>query len=77
MPNEALKVLGYVNKFNRGIYNVQTELVENANGEAIFDFDKITLFGATVNNALVLLLAKLNIDRKDFYVNYNMQITQI
>ena len=77
MPYEALKVLGYVNKFNRSIYNVQTELVENANGEAIFDFDKITVFGATVNNALELLLAKLNIERKDFYVNYNIQITQI
>jgi len=26
---EAMKVLGYVNKYNRGIYNVQAELVEN------------------------------------------------
>ena len=64
-----MKVLGYVNKFNRGIYNVQTELVENANGEAIFDFDKITLFGATVNNALVLLLAKLIIKDKKTQIN--------
>ena len=59
-----------VNKYNRGISNVQAELVENGNGEAIFDFDKITVLGATVNNAVEMLLAKLNIDRKDFFVNY-------
>jgi len=68
---KAMKVLGYVNKYDRGIYNVQTELVENGNGEAIFDFDKITVFGATGNNNLELLLAKLSIDRKDFFVNYD------
>ncbi|NDV69344.1 RNA-binding domain-containing protein [Dysgonomonas sp. 25] len=46
---KAMKILGYVNRFSRGIYRVQKELVENGNGEAIFDFDLITAFRATEN----------------------------
>ena len=41
---EAMKVLGYVNRFSRGVYRVQKELVENGNGEATFDFSLITAF---------------------------------
>jgi ATP-dependent DNA helicase RecG len=41
---EAMKVLGYVNRFSRGVYRVQKELVENGNGEASFDFSFITAF---------------------------------
>jgi len=33
-----MKVLGYVNRFSRGVYRVQKELEENGNGKAIFDF---------------------------------------
>ena len=44
---EAIKVLGYVNRFSRGIYRVQKELVENGNGEASFDFSLITAFRVT------------------------------
>ena len=43
---EAIKILGYVNRFSRGIYRVQKELVENGNGEASFDFSLITAFRA-------------------------------
>lgn len=43
---EAMKILGYVNRFSRGIYRVQKELVENGNGEAFFDFSLITAFRA-------------------------------
>ena len=46
---KAMKILGYVNRFSRGIYRVQKELVDNGNGEAIFDFDLITAFRATEN----------------------------
>lgn len=46
---KAMKILGYVNRFSRGIYRVQKELVENGNGEAIFDFDLITAFRAIEN----------------------------
>ena len=48
---EALKVLGYVNKFNRGIARVQKELAENGNGRANFTVDKITVFAVNVTNA--------------------------
>jgi ATP-dependent DNA helicase RecG len=41
---EAMKILGYVNRFSRGVYRVQKELDENGNGEAIFDFSLITAF---------------------------------
>ena len=46
---EAMKVLGYVNRFSRGVYRVQKELVENGNGEAIFDFSLVTAFRVTEN----------------------------
>jgi len=45
---EALKVLGYVNKFNRGIYNAKTELKNNGNAEPVFDYNayhfNVTIF---------------------------------
>ena len=47
---EALRVLGYVNKFNRGIARVQEELVENGNGKADFDVGKFTVFSVIVND---------------------------
>ena len=44
---EAMKVLGYVNRFSRGVYRVQKELQENGNGEAMFDFSlSIPLLGS-------------------------------
>lgn len=46
---EAMKVLGYVNRFSRGVYRVQKELVENGNGKAIFDFSLITAFRVIEN----------------------------
>ena len=48
---EALKVMGYVNKFNRGIARVQKELVENGNGRAAFTVNKVTVFSVNVTNA--------------------------
>ncbi|MDR3184789.1 MAG: putative DNA binding domain-containing protein [Prevotellaceae bacterium] len=41
---EAMKILGYVNRFSRGVNRVQQELRENGNGEAIFDFSLVTAF---------------------------------
>lgn len=55
---EALKVLGYVNKFNRGIARVQKELVDNGNGLASFTVDKITVFSVSVINAKSLNVNK-------------------
>lgn len=48
---EALKVLGYVNKFNRGIARVQEELIGNGNGEASFNVDNITVFEVKIAEA--------------------------
>lgn len=45
---EAMKVLGYVNCYNRGINMVQDELEANGNGKAEFSFRLITAFEAKV-----------------------------
>lgn len=42
--SEAMKVLGYVNRYNRGIIRVQKELEENGNGKATFDLNLVTAF---------------------------------
>lgn len=48
---EAMKVMGYVNKFNRGIDRVQAMLKENGNPQAVFDVNKLTVFEVTVNES--------------------------
>ncbi|WP_026904674.1 Fic family protein [Pedobacter glucosidilyticus] len=45
---EALKILGYVNRFSRGVARVKEELLENGNGVAEFDFSKVTVFEVKV-----------------------------
>ena len=47
----AMKTLGYVNQFGRGIEMVQEELESNKNGLPEFKFDDITTFKAIVMNA--------------------------
>ena len=44
----AMKSLGYVNKYNRGIGQVQKELSENGNPKALFDVNLLTAFAVTV-----------------------------
>lgn len=41
---EAMKVLGFVNRFSRGIIRVKEELKENGNGEPEFSLDLGTAF---------------------------------
>lgn len=48
---EAMKVLGYVNCYNRGIADVQRELAANGNGSAEFSFRLITAFEAKVTKS--------------------------
>ena len=45
---EAMRVLGYVNRYNRGIATLQNELAANGNGPARFSFRLRTAFEATV-----------------------------
>lgn len=50
----ALKILGYVNMFNRGVARVNQDLVQNGNGEASFTVDKQTVFEVKVDDAAYL-----------------------
>ena len=45
---EAMKVLGYVNRFNYGVKRAIAELVQNGNGEPNFDLSLITKFKVTI-----------------------------
>lgn len=44
----AMKTMGYVNMFNRGVGQVQTDLKENKNKPALFDVSLITAFKVNV-----------------------------
>ena len=46
---ETMKVLGYVNRFSRGVARVNEELLENGNGKALFNFDLMTAFEVKVH----------------------------
>ena len=48
---EAMKVMKYVNMFNRGISRVQEYLKQNGSMPAQFNVDKLTVFEAVVTNA--------------------------
>jgi ATP-dependent DNA helicase RecG len=45
---EALKILGYVNRFNRGIASAKEELQNNGNPEPIFEFKYPLHFAVTI-----------------------------
>ncbi len=45
---DAMRTLGYVNRFGRGIGRVHIELEENGNGEPLFDVGQIGSFRVTV-----------------------------
>lgn len=45
---EAMKNMGYVNRFNYGVINAQKKLEENGSPEAIFNLDTETTFQVTI-----------------------------
>jgi len=45
---EAMKKLGYVNRFNYGIKRAINELVKSGNGEPEFDISLVTKFKVTI-----------------------------
>lgn len=47
---EAMKILGYVNRFSRGVNMVQESLIANQSKPAIFQLNDITTFKVTVYN---------------------------
>ena len=65
---EAMKSLGYVNRYNRGVARVQKELRDNGNQKAIFSVDNITVFGVKVNDAAFVADNQLRI-------NFTNQVT--
>ena len=69
---EAMKVMKYVNKFNRGVAKVQEMLKENGNPPAKFDVDTLTAFRVVVN-ATVEDTSKVNND-KNFGVNGDVNV---
>jgi ATP-dependent DNA helicase RecG len=48
---EAMRVMGFVNRFNRGIATAQLELTENGNGDAEFDINTFGVFGVTIRES--------------------------
>lgn len=48
---EAMKVMKYVNMFNRGVSRVQEYLEENGSQPAVFNVDKLTVFEVVVKDA--------------------------
>ena len=47
----AMKTLGYVNMYNRGIGQVQDELLNNGNPAAIFNVNLVTAFSVEVQKS--------------------------
>ncbi len=45
---EAMKIMGYVNKYNRGIAKIKKEMESNGNPPPVFDVNKITEFRVTL-----------------------------
>ncbi len=51
---EALKIMGYVNRFNRGIETAKQELRTNGNPEPLFEFQLPLHFGVTIYKKMAL-----------------------
>jgi len=65
---EAMKVLGYVNRFNRGIARVKRVLEENGSLEAVFDYKKLGMFGVTVYDGLYSSINTLKTESGKFSI---------
>ena len=61
---EAMKVMGYVNKYNRGIAKVKTEMEKNGNPMPLFDVNKLTEFRVTLLPSTKLQLITSNDELK-------------
>lgn len=70
---EAMKTLGYVNKFGRGINMVQDVLTGNGNTSAQFVLDDITTFKVVVRNAEYV--SKIEDSKEDVTGNVTDNVT--
>ncbi len=48
---EAMKIMKYVNMYNRGVSRVQEFFAENGSQPAVFNIDKLTVFEVIVKDA--------------------------
>ena len=48
---EAMKIMKYVNMYNRGVSRVQESFAENGSQPAVFNIDKLTVFEVIVKDA--------------------------
>ena len=72
---EAMKTLGYVNKFGRGINMVQDVLTGNGNTSAQFVLDDITTFKVVVRNAEYV--SKIEDSKEDVTGNVTDNVTDV
>ncbi len=68
---EAMKIIGMVNKFNRGIAKVKAVLEENGNPKPIFDINRITEFRVILKPALPPNANDGTINANDGTINAN------
>jgi ATP-dependent DNA helicase RecG len=48
-----MRVMGFVNRFNRGVSTAQEELVKNGNEPAKFDLKTFGVFGVTIEEKII------------------------
>ena len=57
---EAMKIMGYVNKYNRGIAKIKKEMESNGNPPPVFDVNKITEFRVTLRPSVGDISGEIN-----------------
>ncbi len=72
---QALKVMGYVNMFNRGVSRVKNMMVENGCKEPTFNIDKITAFEVISYSAIEYI--DLQSDNKGFSKSLTKLFTKL
>ena len=72
---QALKVMGYVNMFNRGVSRVKNMMVENGCKEPTFNIDKITAFEVISYSAIEYI--DLQGDNKGFSKSLTKSFTKL
>lgn len=68
---EAMKIMKYVNMFNRGISRVQELLSENGSAPAHFNVDKLTVFEVIVRDANSANLERACTELRTNFENYD------
>jgi len=73
---EAMKVMGYVNRFNRGIARVKQLFKENDNPEAVFKFSDISSFSVMAKSRRDKVYQESSVASGNEYRNLNQYIEE-